>query len=135
VDDFGTGYSSLGYLKRFPINVIKIDRSFVNDIMVHWEDASLTLAVIGIAHNLGMKVVAEGVETLAQLEFLARNGCNEVQGHIFHRPLNANDVTQLLSTYDASDSQAALLGVSSYKASIDVAARIAEYRTLVRAIR
>lgn len=135
VDDFGTGYSSLGYLKRFPINVIKIDRSFVKDILSNWEDASLTLAIIGIAHNLGMKVVAEGVETPEQLEFLARNGCNEIQGYTFHRPLNATDTTRTLHEHNSADNRVAALGVRSFKASADVAARIAEYQRAVRAIR
>lgn len=135
VDDFGTGYSSLGYLKRFPINVIKIDRTFVKDIMNSWEDASLTLAVIDIAHNLGMQVVAEGVETLEQLAFLAANGCNEIQGYIFHRPLKAADITGLMRDYRAGDNPAAVLGKDSYRASADVSTRIAEYQKALRAIR
>lgn len=135
VDDFGTGYSSLGYLKRFPINVIKIDRSFVDDIMNSWEDASLTLAVIGIAHNLGMKVVAEGVETLEQLAFLAANGCNEIQGYVFQRPLGAEDITRLLREYVATDHPAAVLGRQTYKASVDVASRVATYRSTLKSMR
>lgn len=96
IDDFGTGYSSLSYLKRFPIDSLKIDRSFVTELPDNQDDASIAQAVITMAHALRLKVVAEGVENEAQLAFLAANGCDEMQGYYFSRPLPAAECTQLL---------------------------------------
>jgi len=87
IDDFGTGYSSLGYLKRFPIDNIKIDRSFIKDIPRNNDDAIITRTIIDMTHNLRLKVIAEGVETVAQLDFLRAHGCDEIQGYYFSRPL------------------------------------------------
>lgn len=87
IDDFGTGYSSLEYLKRFPIDVLKVDRSFVMDIPGDKTDMAITSAVIAMAHKLSMKVVAEGIETQEQLDFLRENGCDDGQGYLLSRPL------------------------------------------------
>ena len=88
VDDFGTGYSSLGYLRRFPIDRLKIDRSFIDDVPGSQHDATIAKAIISLAHNLNLNVIAEGVETRAQLGFLAANGCDEIQGYLLSRPLD-----------------------------------------------
>jgi diguanylate cyclase (GGDEF)-like protein/PAS domain S-box-containing protein len=96
IDDLGTGYSSLSYLKRFPIDALKIDRSFVRDITTDVDDATITRAVIGMAHNLELKVVAEGVENQAQIAFLSANDCDEIQGYYLSRPLTAEDCERWL---------------------------------------
>ncbi len=94
IDDFGTGYSSLAYLKRLPINSIKIDRSFVRDITTDADDAAITNTIILMGHNLGLKVVAEGVETEDQLEFLREHGCDEVQGFLISEPQPASIIAK-----------------------------------------
>jgi EAL domain-containing protein (putative c-di-GMP-specific phosphodiesterase class I) len=96
VDDFGTGYSSLSYLKRFPITNLKIDKSFIHDMASDPEDAILVKTIIDMAHGLGMKVTAEGVETLEQIEFLRQHHCEEMQGFYFSRPLPADQLVQFL---------------------------------------
>jgi EAL domain-containing protein (putative c-di-GMP-specific phosphodiesterase class I) len=92
LDDFGTGHASLTHLKQFPIDTIKIDRSFVRDVLDDAEDAAIVSAVIGLGRNLGMKLVAEGVETPAQAEFLRARGCDFGQGFLFARPMPAQDI-------------------------------------------
>ncbi len=96
IDDFGTGYSSLSYLRRFPADVLKIDQSFVRDIVGSADGAAMVDAIISLAHGLRMHVIAEGVETLAQLDYLRGCGCDEVQGHIYGRPARVEDVEPVL---------------------------------------
>ena len=96
IDDFGTGYSSLSYLKRFPIDTIKIDRSFVEDLHQDADDAAICAAILAMAKQLGLNVVAEGVETMEQLAFLRRHGCDHIQGFICSKALSATDFFALL---------------------------------------
>lgn len=98
LDDFGTGYSSLSYLKRFPIDVLKIDRSFVRDIPNDPDDSAIASAIISMAHNLGIQVVAEGVETEEQLEFLRDHDCDTVQGYYLSRPKPAEEIARYLNS-------------------------------------
>ncbi|MCK5237407.1 MAG: EAL domain-containing protein [Deltaproteobacteria bacterium] len=96
IDDFGTGYSSLSYLKRFKIDALKIDKSFVNDVTTNSDDASIVVTIISMSHSLGHKVIAEGVETKAQLEFMQKYECDEIQGYLISPPLPADDVMEML---------------------------------------
>ena len=96
VDDFGTGYSSMSYLRRFPIDKLKIDRVFINEIASRPEDASIVRAIVSLAHSLRLKVVAEGVETPAQLDFLKNVGCDEYQGFHFSRPVPAIEFERIV---------------------------------------
>jgi EAL domain-containing protein (putative c-di-GMP-specific phosphodiesterase class I) len=100
LDDFGTGYSSLSYLRNFPFTVLKVDRSFVNDIIIDEADRELTNAAIAMAHGLKLKVVAEGIETEEQLAALIEMGCDYGQGYLFGRPMSSGDFTKMLELGD-----------------------------------
>ena len=99
IDDFGTGYSSLGYLKHFPVDVVKIDRSFVDGLDTNPVDSAIAAAVIGLAKALGMTTVAEGVETEAQLTHLQSLGCPVMQGYYFSRPLPGPAFDELIDNW------------------------------------
>jgi len=96
IDDFGTGYSSLSSLKRFPVDRLKVDRSFVEHIAIDPDDAAIVRTIIALGRNLGLKVVAEGVETAAQMQFLRDHACDEVQGFFFSRPISQQQFEKLL---------------------------------------
>ncbi|MGH8316139.1 MAG: putative bifunctional diguanylate cyclase/phosphodiesterase, partial [Steroidobacterales bacterium] len=102
VDDFGTGYCSLNYLKRFPLDTLKIDRSFVQDISVDADDAAIVRAIIALGHNLSLRIVAEGVSTTAQLEFLRAEGCEAIQGFLMSPAVPASEFAKLLQAPPAT---------------------------------
>ena len=100
VDDFGTGYSSLAYLAQFPIDVLKIDQSFVRDITINRNVASIVTAIVGLAHSLNLEVVAEGVEDTEQLAFLRSLDCEEIQCYLYSKPLPAEEFEKLIVGWD-----------------------------------
>ncbi|MBW8369750.1 MAG: EAL domain-containing protein [Thiobacillus sp.] len=97
IDDFGTGYSNLGQLKRMPIDALKIDKSFVDDVLTGSDDAEIVNAIIRLAHSLSLRVVAEGVESVEQLEFLRQNGCDEIQGYVVSKPQAPGKISELFA--------------------------------------
>ena len=104
IDDFGTGYSSLAYLKRFPLDELKVDRSFVMDLPGGRADSAIVRSVVELGHNLGMTVTAEGVETIAQRDSLRSFGCDSYQGFLFSRPIPAEQFARLLGGDDGARS-------------------------------
>jgi len=112
IDDFGTGYSSLNHLKQFPVDRLKIDRSFVRDVVTDWDDAAISSAVINLGHNLNLKIVAEGVESEPQLSFLLSQGCDEAQGFYFSKPIPEPELREFirenLAKAGSSDGRVAL---------------------------
>jgi EAL domain-containing protein (putative c-di-GMP-specific phosphodiesterase class I)/ActR/RegA family two-component response regulator len=103
IDEFGRGYSSLGYLKRFPLSELKIDRSFIQEVETNADSAAIVVGAIELAHKFGLKVAAEGVETGAQVLFLRSHGCGEMQGYYFSKPLSVSDCTTLLQSKRSMD--------------------------------
>jgi EAL domain-containing protein (putative c-di-GMP-specific phosphodiesterase class I) len=98
IDDFGTGYSSLAHLKRFSVNTLKIDKSFVSEVDLNSTDAAIATAIIAMGKSLNLSVIAEGVETKGQLDFLKKEECNEMQGYLFSEPLPADKIVELLTS-------------------------------------
>ena len=96
LDDFGTGYSSLAYLRKFPVDILKIDRSFINEISQSNDGEEVITAIIHMSHAMNLKVVAEGVETEAQLRFLQNQNCDYMQGYYFYKPMSSDEVSTLL---------------------------------------
>ena len=99
IDDFGTGYSSLAYLRQFPIDRLKIDQSFVRNVLENPDDGTITKTIINLGHSLSLKVIAEGVETVPQQEFLKENGCDEVQGFLYSKAIPQEEFMTFLKNY------------------------------------
>jgi EAL domain-containing protein (putative c-di-GMP-specific phosphodiesterase class I) len=117
IDDFGTGYSSLAYLRRFPVDFLKIDRTFVHDIGVSDDGAAIARAIISMAHSLQLSVIGEGVETAQQFDFLCRHGCEEVQGFLFAKALPPDEVVPLIAPGYTATAAAVYPEVAAIRAS------------------
>ena len=112
IDDFGTGYSSLSYLKRFPVNTLKMDKSFVDHVTDDEEDASFARMVIGIANSMNLGLIAEGVETRDQLDFLRSEGCRFIQGFYFSKPLNSEAALAYLRRHYSADTSSSQVSMA-----------------------
>ena len=99
IDDFGTGYSSLSYLRQFPIDRLKIDQSFIRNALSNSDDIAITKTIISLGHSMGLKVIAEGVETVEHENFLKQEGCDEVQGFKYSRPIPEDEFLQFIKSY------------------------------------
>jgi EAL domain-containing protein (putative c-di-GMP-specific phosphodiesterase class I) len=126
LDDFGTGYSSLGYLKRFPLHILKVDKSFIGGTPDDSELSTISRAIIGLGRSLGMEVVAEGVESNAQLDFVVGEGCHYAQGYWFSRPRPAAKLQQLFSGEDCFEGLWCLLPQAQQTPIYEPAAKEAE---------
>jgi EAL domain-containing protein (putative c-di-GMP-specific phosphodiesterase class I) len=102
IDDFGTGYTSISYLRQYPVSVLKIDQTFIKGLPANQNDAAITSAVIALGHNLGLEIVAEGVETAEQLKYLADHNCDFIQGYYYSRPLSQAKIIQVFTKNDVS---------------------------------
>jgi EAL domain-containing protein (putative c-di-GMP-specific phosphodiesterase class I) len=120
IDDFGTGYSSLAYLKRFPLDVLKIDKSFIDDIPSNKDDREIAATIVAIGHTLGFKVLAEGVETADQLDFLKSQSCDLYQGYLKSKPLPAEDFAVLLQNEGFVNTQIKYFKVVSHSPSTTI---------------
>jgi EAL domain-containing protein (putative c-di-GMP-specific phosphodiesterase class I) len=108
IDDFGSGYSSLSYLRHFPIDRLKIDQTFIRDLTTSPDDAAIARAIIALGHNMNLRVVAEGVETVEQLAFLRDNGCDIMQGFLYSEPVSADDCLALIVRQATSSATSSL---------------------------
>ncbi len=108
VDDFGTGYSSMSYLKRFPNHALKIDRSFIQDLPYNQDDAAITKAIVSMAQSLGLEIVAEGVETTEQMQFLREHGCKVSQGYFFGHAVPASEILPVVQAISGATENAEL---------------------------
>jgi EAL domain-containing protein (putative c-di-GMP-specific phosphodiesterase class I) len=112
IDDFGTGYSSLSYLKKFPIDTLKVDRSFIKDVTWNQDDGAIVRAIVALAHTLKLKIIAEGVEDAEQVAFLEALGCDQYQGYFFSRPVPAHEIPKMIVAQTVHNRTALLEPVS-----------------------